>query len=107
MLGRDHALSGAVVFAGLAPLLHVSEAHLAAGVVLTAGAGVLPDIDHPDSTISRSFGFLTEWFAWVVDRISGGHRHGTHSFIGIAAFTAAAYGAGRFQLTEPAVVNRH
>ena len=53
MLGRDHALSGAVVFAALAPSLHVTAAHLAAGVVLAAGAGVLPDIDHPDSTISR------------------------------------------------------
>jgi len=101
MLGRDHALSGAVVFAALAPSMHVTAAHLAAGVVLGAGAGVLPDIDHPDSTIARSFGFLTEWFAWVVDRISGGHRHGTHSLLGIAVFTAGAYGAGLFQLSEP------
>jgi membrane-bound metal-dependent hydrolase YbcI (DUF457 family) len=104
MLGRDHALSGAVVFAALAPSLHVTAAHLAAGVVLSAGAGVLPDIDHPDSTIARSFGFLTEWFAWVVDRISGGHRHGTHSLLGIAVFTVGAYGAGLFQLSEPKAV---
>jgi membrane-bound metal-dependent hydrolase YbcI (DUF457 family) len=101
MLGRDHALSGAVVFAALAPSLHVTAAHLATGVVLTAGAGVLPDIDHPDSTISRSFGFLTEWFAWLVDRLSGGHRHGTHSLVGIVVFTAGAYGAGLFQLSGP------
>jgi membrane-bound metal-dependent hydrolase YbcI (DUF457 family) len=101
MMGRDHALSGAVAFAALAPELHVTAAHLAAGVVLAAGAGVLPDIDHPDSTISRSFGFLTEWFAWVVDRISGGHRHGTHSLIGIAVFTAGAWGSGLYQLSEP------
>jgi membrane-bound metal-dependent hydrolase YbcI (DUF457 family) len=101
MLGRDHALSGAVVFAALAPTLHVHVAYLAAGVVLTAGAGVLPDIDHPDSTISRSFGFLTEWFAWLVDKLSGGHRHGTHSLLGIMVFTAATYGAGLFQLSEP------
>jgi membrane-bound metal-dependent hydrolase YbcI (DUF457 family) len=106
MMGRDHALSGAVAFAALGPVLHVRPAYLAAGVVLSAGAGVLPDIDHPDSTISRSFGFLTEWFAWLVDRLSGGHRHGTHSVLGIAAFTAAAYGAGRFQLSEPAAVTR-
>jgi membrane-bound metal-dependent hydrolase YbcI (DUF457 family) len=107
MMGRDHALSGAVAFAALAPTLHVRPAYLAAGVVLCAGAGVLPDIDHPDSTISRSFGFLTEWFAWLVDRVSGGHRHGTHSLVGIAAFTAASYGAGLFQLSEPASVTRH
>jgi hypothetical protein len=43
-------------------------------VVLTAGTGVLPDIDHPDSTIARSFGFVTEAFAGVVARLSGGSR---------------------------------
>jgi hypothetical protein len=64
MLGRDHALTGAVVFAALAPVLHVPLAELPAGVVLGAGAGVLPDIDHPDSTIARSFGFLTEARCW-------------------------------------------
>jgi membrane-bound metal-dependent hydrolase YbcI (DUF457 family) len=101
MLGRDHALSGAVVFAALAPSLHVTEGYLAAGVALAAGAGVLPDIDHRDTSISSSFGFLTEWFAWVVGKISGGHRHGTHSFIGIAVFTALAYGAGQLQLSGP------
>jgi membrane-bound metal-dependent hydrolase YbcI (DUF457 family) len=103
MLGRDHALSGAVVFAALAPTLHVTVSHLAAGVVLAAGAGVLPDIDHPDSTISSSFGFLTEWFAWLVNKISGGHRHGTHSLVGIVIFTVAAYGAGWYQLSGPPV----
>src|SRR3984957_9217773 len=107
MLGRDHALSGAVAFAALAPALHVHEAFLAAGVVLTAGAGVLPDIDHPDSTISRSFGFLTEWFAWVVDRISGGHRHGTHSLVGIVVFSAGAYFAGLYQLSGPKAAAGH
>jgi membrane-bound metal-dependent hydrolase YbcI (DUF457 family) len=101
MLGRDHALTGAVVFAALGPTLHVTGGHLAAGVVLTAGAGVLPDIDHPDSTISRSFGFMTEGFAWLVDRLSGGHRHGTHSLVGIAAFTAGALVAGAYQISGP------
>ena len=103
MLGRDHALTGAVVFAALGPALHVTGAHLAAGVVLTAGAGVLPDIDHPDSTIARSFGFLTEGFAWLVARLSGGHRHGTHSLLGIAVFTAGALAAGAYQLSGPTI----
>ena len=99
MLGRDHALSGALAFAALGPSLHVTGSHLAAGVLLTAGAGTLPDIDHPDSTISREFGFLTQAFAWLVDRLSGGHRHGTHSFVGIAVFSAGALAAGSRQLT--------
>jgi membrane-bound metal-dependent hydrolase YbcI (DUF457 family) len=98
MLGRDHALSGAFAFAALSPTLHVTGTHLVAGVLLTAGAGVLPDIDHPDSSIARSFGFLTQTFAWVVARISGGHRHGTHSLAGILVFAIGALAAGNYQL---------
>jgi membrane-bound metal-dependent hydrolase YbcI (DUF457 family) len=98
MLGRDHALSGAVVVAVVAPLLHMPLEMLPAGVVLGAGAGVLPDIDHPDSTISSSFGVLTEGFAKFTDVISGGHRHGTHSLIGLAAFTAGAWASGELQM---------
>lgn len=101
MLGRDHALTGAFAFAALAPEMHVIDARLAVGIVLTAGAGVLPDIDHPDSTIARSFGFLTQGFAWLVEKLSGGHRHGTHSLVGIAVFSAGALAAGNFQLSAP------
>jgi membrane-bound metal-dependent hydrolase YbcI (DUF457 family) len=103
MMGRDHALSGALVFAGLAPALHVTESHLAAGIVLCAGAAVLPDIDHRDTSVSSSFGFLTEGFSWLVRKLSGGHRHGTHSLLGIAAFTAGALAAGAYQLSGPRV----
>jgi len=101
MLGRDHALSGAAAFALLAPQLHVTGAHLAAGTVLAAGAAVLPDIDHPDATISRTFGFLTGAFAWTVEKVSGGHRHGTHSVIGIAVFTALAWAADAWRNSGP------
>jgi membrane-bound metal-dependent hydrolase YbcI (DUF457 family) len=99
MLGRDHALSGALAFAGVAPLLHVSGLHLAAGVALTAGAGVLPDIDEPGSTIARTFGFMTAAFAWIVHKISGGHRKGTHSLLGVALLTAGSLAAGAWQRT--------
>ena len=97
MLGHDHALSGALAFAAVAPLVHVSGAHLAAAIALTAGAGVFPDIDEPGSTIARTFGFLTGGFAWIVHKISGGHRKGTHSLLGVAIMTAAALGAGSWQ----------
>lgn len=90
MRGHDHALSGALAFAAVAPLLHVTGANLAAGIALTAGAGLLPDLDEPGSTIAREGGFLTMALAWVVHRVSGGHRKGTHSLAGIAVFTAAA-----------------
>jgi membrane-bound metal-dependent hydrolase YbcI (DUF457 family) len=101
MLGRDHALSGAVAFAAVGPLLHVTGAHLAVGVALTAGAGVLPDLDEPGSTIARTFGFLTGAFAWIVHKVSGGHRKGTHSLLGIAVLTAGALAAGWWQAGVP------
>jgi membrane-bound metal-dependent hydrolase YbcI (DUF457 family) len=99
MLGHDHALTGAVAFTAVAPLLHVTGPGLLAGLVLTAGAGVLPDIDEPGSTIARSYGFLTEAFAWVVHHLSGGHRKGTHSVIGVLVFTAGAWAAVHFDGT--------
>lgn len=101
MLGRDHALSGAFAFAALAPTLHVTGADLATGIALGAGAGLLPDIDHPDSSVALSFGFLTNSFSWLVEKLSGGHRHGTHAFIGVAVFTVGAWFAGKYQLSGP------
>ncbi|HEY3958698.1 MAG TPA: metal-dependent hydrolase [Streptosporangiaceae bacterium] len=97
MLGRTHALSGAAVFAGLdAGLLHLGAVAAVTGAVLTAGAAVLPDLDHPDATVSRTFGFLTQALAWAVGKASGGHRHGTHSVAGVAVFTAVAVTARVF-----------
>lgn len=102
MLGRTHALSGAVAgaAAGLA-VAHLTPRGVAVAAGLTAGAAVLPDIDHPDATVARSFGVLTRMFAWLVEKISGGHRHGTHSLVGVAAFTAAASAAAGCRHTLP------
>lgn len=102
MLGRSHALSGAVVGAGLSlGALHADRPHIALAAVVTAGAAVLPDLDHRDSSIARSFGFVTEAFAWLVGKLSGGHRHLTHSLTGVAAFTALAWLAAAYQHTWP------
>jgi membrane-bound metal-dependent hydrolase YbcI (DUF457 family) len=92
MLGHDHALSGALAFAAVAPLLPVSGTQLAVAAILTAGAGILPDLDEPGSTIARTFGFLTGTFAWIVHRISGGHRKGTHSLLGVGLLTNLQHG---------------
>jgi membrane-bound metal-dependent hydrolase YbcI (DUF457 family) len=60
---------------------------------------VLPDIDHPDGSVAHSFGFVTAAFAWLIEHVSGGHRHGTHSLAGVAAFTAAAAAAEHWRQT--------
>jgi hypothetical protein len=46
MLGHDHALSGALAFAAVAPLLPVSGTQLAVAAALTAGAGPAFGADH-------------------------------------------------------------
>lgn len=100
MMGRTHALSGLV--AGVAAgqfWWHLDTRHLAVAAAVTAGAAVLPDIDHCDASVAETFGFVTKGFAWLVGRISGGHRHGTHSLAGIAAFTGAAYAAEHYRRT--------
>jgi membrane-bound metal-dependent hydrolase YbcI (DUF457 family) len=104
MRGRDHALSGALAFTAAAPFLHATGWRLAAGAVFTAGAAVLPDIDEPGSTIARQGGFLTGVLAWLVHGISGGHRKGTHSLLGVAVFTAATWAAAAYARSVPAQV---
>ncbi|TDC01692.1 hydrolase [Micromonospora fluostatini] len=114
MMGRSHALSGAVAWLAVcAGWREATDAGLvdtapggvvvAAGAAVAAGYALLPDIDHPDSTIARSLGPVTRGLARVtaagsaaLRRIGcahcerrpdqGGHRALTHT----ALFAAAA-----------------
>jgi membrane-bound metal-dependent hydrolase YbcI (DUF457 family) len=92
MLGHSHALSGAVT--GLAAgifVLHLPVPQTAALGGFTAGMALLPDLDKCGSSPARSLGFLSETVARIIGAISGGHRHATHSFLGIAIFTLLAW----------------
>lgn len=104
MMGRTHALSGAVAM--LATLTatnwhHSSLPTLTVATLTATGAALLPDLDHPHSTISRSLGPLSRVLSNLVAAIAGGHRHATHSLLGTAAATlatAALVAAGRWPL---------
>src|SRR4051812_7390341 len=94
-MGRTHAASGGLAFAASAPLLpalavHPSAVGLAVGAVAAAGAALLPDLDYPSSTVARALGPLSRALARVVAVVSGGHRQGTHSLVGVAVFTVLA-----------------
>lgn len=97
MLGRDHTLSG--LAAGLAAgiLLHKSPAVDGELAAFTAGMALLPDLDSCGSGPARSLGLISGAVSHIVRRISGGHRHGTHSLLGIAVFTGLAVLAGYFR----------
>jgi membrane-bound metal-dependent hydrolase YbcI (DUF457 family) len=90
MMGHSHALSGATAWAAtcaLAPFvgIHPHWGAISAGLLSTAGAALLPDLDHPEATIAWTFGPPSRALAKFVHRVSGGHRHATHSL----AFAAA------------------
>jgi len=87
MLGREHVLSGLAAGAAAGEwFLHLGPAGTAVLGGLTAAMATLPDLDQCESSAARSLGWLSEAFAWVVEHLSGGHRHATHSVFGVAAF---------------------
>ena len=102
MKGSTHALSG--LAAGLAAgslILHEPAAPLLLLTGLTAAYALSPDLDSCGSTEARSLGFVTEILAACIRKVSGGHRHGTHSLAGVAAFTGAAWLACHYRDTIP------
>ena len=67
---------------------------LAAGALVSAGAAVLPDIDHPGSSASRTFGPASQLTALGIGTLAGGHRQRTHSLAFVAAIGCASALAG-------------
>jgi membrane-bound metal-dependent hydrolase YbcI (DUF457 family) len=115
MMGRTHALTGAVAGAATSPLVGLDTlAGAAPWIAATAGAAVLPDLDHPRATASRILGPASGVLSWVVRRASsalyaatrtsadgaaaGEHRHLTHTIVGslaaggLCAATTALWG---------------
>lgn len=59
-----------------------------------------PDLDHPAATIWRRM--LGGWaIGNIFQFFSGGHRHVTHSFVGIAIITCATYWVVHQLIAEP------
>lgn len=103
MNGRNHALSRLLAWLALAP--PVTEAMgeplrfpvLAAGALVSAGAAVLPEIDHPGSSASGPFGAASALTALGVGALAGGHRQRTHSLVFVAVIGCATALAGAIQ----------
>lgn len=93
MMGRTHALTGIAAGVGTTYLIDVPLITAVLGSVLCAGAALAPDIDHRESTVTKSFGPVTQVLSYLVRMISGGHRAGTHSILGIVLIgTLAQFG---------------
>jgi len=59
---------------------------LLAGTIVAAGAALLPDLDHPESTVAHTLGPVSAGLSRGVSLLAGGHRQATHSI----AFAVAA-----------------
>ncbi|QCU79254.1 metal-dependent hydrolase [Citricoccus sp. SGAir0253] len=84
---------------GFGLLPGITDAGVLAGAVITAGAALLPDADHRSASIAHSLPPVSEWLCVVLGRAAGGHRNGTHSLLGLAAFTLVAWLLSRLTLT--------
>lgn len=124
-MGRSHALSGAVGWlAGCAALdvvgLEVPGAVIAAGVVVSTGFALLPDLDHEGSTVSRTLGPVTGFLSGLTAGLSvtvrssscrhcgghddGGHRGLTHTAAGALVMGLLVAGCGLLWPAVTAVV---
>ena len=74
---------------GLLPGL--TDLGILAGAIVTAGAALLPDADHRHASIAHSLPPVSEWLCVLLGKLAGGHRNGTHSLLGLAAFTLMAW----------------
>lgn len=87
MMGTSHATSGALGWLLIAPAAASVVAApaegkaLAAGAIVAAGAALLPDLDHPDSTVAHTLGPVTGALSRGVHLVAGGHRQATHSLL--------------------------
>jgi len=89
-MGSTHALTGAVTWMALVPVLPYDGLRLGVGAVACAGAALLPDIDHRSATAATAGGFLTRALSFGVTVTCGGHRSakGTHT-IGVGVLIVA------------------
>lgn len=99
MMGMTHATSGAaawIAITGTMPIITLGAYPLdpvgvLAGAAVCAGAALLPDADHHSATIAQAVPVLGRATAFVVGALSGGHRHGAHSPVGVALVAACAW----------------
>lgn len=100
MLGVHHAGTGAAAWVAvtaahpLIPSLSVMPlpaAAVALGGIVTAGAALAPDADHPSATISYSIPGIGKAVTSAIGAASGGHRHGTHSGLSAIVVLLAAW----------------
>lgn len=108
MMGHGHATMGAAAWVALTStasgalgLVPMSPAHVLTGAVVCAGAALLPDADHHSGTLAHSLPPVSTVLTRVVGQVSGGHRHATHSLLGVLGCFALAWALAPLRLDLP------
>lgn len=99
MMAHGHAVSGTAAYLAatrILPGLGDDAGVVLAGVLVTSGAALLPDLDHPSSTLSRSAGLASQAVSVAVSTVAGGHRQLTHSLLVVPLVWLAATWTARF-----------
>lgn len=91
MMGHSHAILGACAGLAAGILTHRSLPVDAALSGYTAGMALIPDLDSCSSSGAHCLGFISGTVARIIRFASGGHRHATHSALGVAVFTGLAW----------------
>ncbi|MFC6154931.1 metal-dependent hydrolase [Nocardioides yefusunii] len=86
-MGVTHATSGAALWiatTGVLPYLDTGihplpASAVLAGSIITAGAALLPDLDHHSATIAHSVPLVGRTIAAIANNVGGGHRQGFHA----------------------------
>lgn len=94
MMARSHESTSALAWmCATAVAVHVTLPQAAAGLIVAAGAGLLPDLDLPQSSPSRAFPPVSTEVARCVHWAAAGHRQRTHTLVVTAAVMAAVWAA--------------
>jgi len=108
MMGAHHAISGAAAWIAVTSTAPYAlgldpqpMATIVVGSLVTAGAALLPDVDHHNATIAHSGGMATKAIAGAAQSLSGGHRHGLHSLLAIIGFYFGTMLLGRWEAQVP------
>lgn len=82
MMGHTHVISGVALGAATVSVAPVRGlAGQCAWIAVTAGMAMLPDLDHPRSTVARMWGPVTAAVAHGIRWAARGHRGGTHDIV--------------------------
>lgn len=109
MMGNTHAATGAVAGVLLAWAVHAGPASIVVAGLLSAGAALVPDLDHTNSIVTRAHGPITRglsdfvrWLSmvtykgtrtpWEASHEGGKHSVGKHRYLTHTMIFAIAMG---------------